>query len=90
MKLYVGSRDYCPEGYKTVDIDAHYHPDIVADICDLSCIKDGEAEAVTANAVLEHIEWPLSFKALSEFARILNRGGCYKSPSQIWSSYASL
>ena len=35
MKLYLGSRDYCPEGFITVDIDPKNSPDIVADVVDL-------------------------------------------------------
>ena len=29
MKLYLGSREYKPEGFLTVDIDARHEPDIV-------------------------------------------------------------
>jgi len=75
MKLYVGSRDYCPEGFKTVDIDPTYQPDIVADITDMKGVEDECADEVVANAVLEHIAWPNSFKALCECTRVLKWGG---------------
>jgi predicted SAM-dependent methyltransferase len=75
MKLYLGSRDYCPAGYLTVDIDPAHHPDIVADVTDLANIDSSSVEEICASHVLEHIAWPLSFKALSEWARVLRPGG---------------
>jgi len=75
IKLYVGSREYCPEGYKTLDIDSRYNPDYVADIVDLSIFNNETIEAVCANAVLEHISWPDSFLAISEMTRVLKPNG---------------
>lgn len=75
IKLYVGSREYCPKGYKTLDIDSRYNPDYVADIVDLSIFEDETVDAVCANAVLEHISWPDSFLAISELTRILKVNG---------------
>lgn len=78
MKLYVGSRNYKPEGYVTVDIDPTNKPDIVADIRDMSGVADASCEEVVAGHVLEHIDWPDSFAAMAEFARVLQPGGTVK------------
>lgn len=78
MKLYVGSRDYKPEGWKTLDIDDTYKPDFCADICDMSVIKDESVSELMANAILEHLDWPKPFKALTECGRVLESGGILK------------
>ncbi|WP_137177011.1 methyltransferase domain-containing protein [Roseomonas sp. AR75] len=75
MKLYLGSRDYAPPGYLTVDIDAAHRPDIVADVTDLRQIADGDVEEICASHILEHLAWPTAFKALAEWTRILAKGG---------------
>jgi predicted SAM-dependent methyltransferase len=75
MKLYLGSRDYAPAGYLTVDIDPTHGPDIVADVTDLGRIGTGTVAEICASHILEHLAWPLSFKALAEWARILEPGG---------------
>lgn len=75
MKLYVGSRNYKPDGYLTVDIDPSMMPDIVADITKMTSVEDNSCSEVVAGHVLEHIDWPDSFLAFSEFARILRPGG---------------
>jgi predicted SAM-dependent methyltransferase len=75
MKLYLGSRDYKPEGFLTVDIDKHHEPDIVADVTDLSIIGSNSVEEICASHILEHLPWPLSYKALAEWARVLRPGG---------------
>ncbi len=75
IKLYVGSREYCPEGFKTVDIDSRYNPDYVANIVDMHIFDNETIDAVCANAVLEHISWPDSFLAISELTRVLKMGG---------------
>lgn len=79
MNLYVGSRNYSPEGFLTLDIDDTYHPDIVADITDMkAAVKDESVSCLIAGAVLEHIAWPKSFKAMCEFARVLKKEGVLK------------
>ncbi|MGA3398452.1 MAG: methyltransferase domain-containing protein [Acetobacteraceae bacterium] len=75
MRLYLGSRDYRPDGFLTVDIDPAREPDIVADATDLNSIASGSVDEICASHVLEHIPWPLSFKALAEWARVLRIGG---------------
>lgn len=75
MKLYVGSRNYRPAGYVTVDIDAANNPDILADIRDMSPVADGTCDEVVAGHVLEHIDWPDSFAAMAEFTRVLKPDG---------------
>ena len=78
MKLYVGSRNYKPDGYVTVDIDPANKPDIVADITNMTSVADASCDEVVAGHVLEHIEWPDSFAAIAEFARVLKPGGVVK------------
>lgn len=75
MKIYLGSRDYKPEGYLTVDIDPSHGPDIVADVTDLQRIASGTVQEICASHILEHLPWPMSFKALSEWGRVLEPGG---------------
>jgi predicted SAM-dependent methyltransferase len=75
MKLYLGSRDYKPDGYLTVDIDPNVKPDIVADITKLDSIQTNSCDEVVAGHVLEHIDWPNTFLAFAEFARVLKTGG---------------
>lgn len=78
MKIYLGSRNVKPEGYKTVDISPNCNPDIVADITDMPQIADKSCSEVVASHVLEHLSWPESFKALVEMGRILKIGGIIK------------
>lgn len=78
MKLYVGSRNYRPEGYVTVDIDPVNRPDILADVTNMISVANESCDEVTAGHVLEHLEWPDSFIALAEFARVLKPGGVVK------------
>ena len=75
MKLYLGSRDYRPEGFLCVDVDPKFQPDILADVADLRSIASGTVEEVCASHVLEHIAWPRAFLALSEWTRVLRVGG---------------
>lgn len=78
MKLYVGSRNYKPEGYASVDIDPSYNPDILCDITKGIPCETGSIEEVVAGHVLEHLEWPDSFWTLAEFSRILQVDGLLK------------
>ncbi|WP_343614680.1 methyltransferase domain-containing protein [Novosphingobium sp.] len=75
MKLYVGAQKYKPDGFKTVDIDDTHSPDIVADVTNMPQIESNSADEVVAGHVLEHIDWPDSFKAIAEFTRVLKIGG---------------
>jgi predicted SAM-dependent methyltransferase len=75
MKLYLGSRDYKPEGFKTVDIDPLMNPDFVADITNMDIISKNSCSQVVASHVLEHLDWPDSFLAFAEFSRILQING---------------
>jgi SAM-dependent methyltransferase len=75
LKLYVGSRNLRPEGYLCIDVDPSGCPDIVADIRDMRPVADASCEEIVAGHVLEHLEWPESFRALAECARVLRLGG---------------
>ena len=78
MKIYLGSRNIKPEGFKTLDISPACNPDIVADITQMPQIQDGSCSELIASHVLEHLCWPDSFKAMAEMARILKVGGVLK------------
>jgi SAM-dependent methyltransferase len=58
-----------------VDVDPAVEPDILADLIDLSPIKDGTADAVWASHCVEHLYTHQVPAALSEFRRILNPEG---------------
>lgn len=75
VRLYLGSREYKPDGFLTVDLDASHHPDLVADVTDLSALASESVDEIMASHILEHLPWPESFRALSEWARVLRRGG---------------
>lgn len=75
MKIYLGSRDYKPDGFLTVDIDPSHAPDIVADVCDLRDLASGSVSEVCASHILEHLPWPLAYRALAEWARVLRPQG---------------
>lgn len=75
MKLYVGSQKYKPDGFKTLDIDNTFTPDIIADITSMPEIETGSVDQIVAGHVLEHIDWPDSFKAISELTRVIKIGG---------------
>lgn len=57
----------------TVDINADYGPDVVADICDLNMFADASIDGIILAAVLEHVYNP--FKAVEEVMRVLKPGG---------------
>lgn len=75
MKLYLGSRDYRPEGFLTVDMDPTHNPDILSDVTDLKAIESASVDEICASHILEHMPWPQSFKALAEWTRVLRVGG---------------
>lgn len=78
MRIYLGSRNIKPEGFKTLDISPECNPDIVADITHMPQITDESCTELIASHVLEHLCWPESFKAMAEMARILKVGGILK------------
>jgi SAM-dependent methyltransferase len=58
-----------------VDIDASVQPDVIADLTDLSPIRDQSADAVWAAHCVEHLYEHQVRPALSEFRRILRDDG---------------
>jgi predicted SAM-dependent methyltransferase len=78
VKLYLGSREYRPEGFLSVDIDPQHSPDIVADVAEMPQIASCSIDEICASHILEHLAWPRSFLALAEWARILRVGGLLK------------
>jgi predicted SAM-dependent methyltransferase len=75
LKLYLGSREYKPDGFLTVDIDGRHDPDVEADVTDLSVFGSSTVEEICASHILEHLPWPLAYKALAEWTRVLRPGG---------------
>lgn len=58
--------------YKTFDVSADYHPDIVGDIHAIPC-AEGSIDAIICRSVLEHVERP--HVAVSEMYRVLSKDG---------------
>lgn len=58
--------------YKTMDVSADYHPDIVGDIHAIP-LADASVDGVICRSVLEHVERP--YDAAREMIRILKPGG---------------
>ncbi len=58
--------------YKTLDVSADYHPDIVGDIHAIP-LPDASVDGVMCRSVLEHVERPAD--AIREIYRILKSGG---------------
>jgi len=70
LKKYESIFNNC--NYKSLDVDAGTHPDIVGDIHNLNQV-DESFDAVICKAVLEHVYDPQ--KACNEIYRVLKRGG---------------
>lgn len=73
MKLYIGSNQFKPEGWTTIDLIPDYEPDIVDDACVLSSIQDNTADSVYCGHLLEHVADP--WQALLTWHRVLKPGG---------------
>jgi|GEM_PF-1344803 len=78
MKLYVGRRGVKQDGSFSAGAGPADAPDCVVDVIDMPGVADDSCDEVLASHVLEHLEWPDSFKALAEFARVLKPGGVLK------------
>ena len=78
MKIYVGRRGAEQDGCFSAEVEPAEAPDRVVDVADMPGVADGSCDEVRVSHVLEHLEWPDSFKALAEFARVLKPGGVLK------------
>jgi hypothetical protein len=78
MKLYVGRRGVKQDGCFSAGVEPADAPDCVVDVMDMPGVADDSCDEVLASHVLEHLEWPDSFKALAGFARALKPGGVLK------------
>lgn len=56
-----------------VDLDAERRPDVVADVCNLTCFEQNSFDAVFLMEVLEHVQNPQL--AMDEIWRVLRPGG---------------
>jgi hypothetical protein len=54
MKIYIGSRNYKPQGYMTLDIDPSHSPDIIADITDMPQVQSSSYHEVPGLIHLKH------------------------------------
>jgi hypothetical protein len=72
---WLGSRNYRPDGFLTLDIDTTHAPDIAADACDLRGIAADSVSEICASHILEHLPWPLAYQALAEWGRVVCPGG---------------
>ena len=57
----------------SIDIDPNRHPDLVADVEDLSALTDASVDSVICIEVLEHVRHP--HLAVQELYRVLQPGG---------------
>jgi SAM-dependent methyltransferase len=57
----------------SVDIDPERHPDMVADVCEMTCFDGGTFDVVFMIEVLEHVHSPK--RAVAELRRVLKEGG---------------
>jgi predicted SAM-dependent methyltransferase len=62
-------------GFKTVDLREGTATDIVADVSDLSFLPDESVLELYSSNVLEHFPHTKTQKVLSEWCRVLKRGG---------------
>jgi len=75
MKLNVGSGMSKIKGYKTLDINKDYNPDIIADITKKIPLKSGSVDEIVCFHVLEHINPENLNLVIKEFWRILKNNG---------------
>jgi len=74
-KLNLGCGFDIREGYVNVDFQQFHHPDLVADVRELSTLPSDYFEEIVAQDVLEHLPRVDTSKALAEWNRLLRIGG---------------
>lgn len=62
-------------GYLNIDLNTDHHPDIVADVRDLSMLPSGRFAELLANDVLEHLNRPCTMEVLAQWNRVLRLDG---------------
>lgn len=75
MKLHLACGDKKLPGFVNVDFREEVHPDVVADIRDLSMFKDGSAEVIYFCHGMEHFMYKEVPSVLKSFKRILAPNG---------------
>lgn len=63
------------QGYLNIDFKDFHKPDLIADICNLDMLPSDYYEEIIAQDVLEHIPRTQTKNVLSEWYRLLKRGG---------------
>ena len=79
MKLHIGAGEKFLPGYKHMDVINRPHIDYVGDVRNLSFLEDSSVDEIYACHVLEHINRPETVNVLTEWYRVLNRGGGNKN-----------
>lgn len=78
IRLNLGGRNTKIPGFTNVDITPHASVDIVADIADLSMIKDKSVLEIYSSHCLEHFPHGKTLDVLKEWHRVMVPGGkCY-------------
>lgn len=75
QKLNLGCGFDFRQGYINVDFQEFHHPDIVADVRELSMLPSDYFDEIVAQDVLEHLPRLDTSKALAEWNRLLRHGG---------------
>lgn len=57
----------------TMDIDPRHEPDVLADVCEMTCFEDEAFDVIFMIEVLEHVQSPK--RAVAELRRVLKEGG---------------
>ncbi len=74
-KLNLGCGFDKKEGYLNIDFNDFHDPDMVANVCNLEMLPCGYYEEIIAYDVLEHITRNKTKLVLSEWNRLLKKGG---------------
>lgn len=74
-KLNLGCGFDKKEGYLNIDFNDFHDPDLVANVCNLETLPSGYYEEIIAYDVLEHITRNKTKVVLSEWNRLLKKGG---------------
>ena len=75
MKVNVGCGNDIRKGWVNLDFRDEDGVDVVADITEGMPFKDGECDELLCQDVLEHFPLAMTDKILSEWARVLRKGG---------------
>lgn len=75
IRLNLGGRGTKIPGFSTVDLSSEHDVDIKSDVSDLSAFKDESVSELYCSQVLEHFPHVRTEYVLSEWHRVLKKGG---------------